>query len=152
MQVNRVATMQVETARPDETVYEVADQMNIGQIGFLPVVDNDQKPIGVITDRDIVMRVVAERRNPNITYARDVMSQSVHWIYEDAEIEDAARLMSHKALRRLLVNNHEGAVVGVLSLDDLALFASGDRTTAQVLERAAETTVAGARMPAAFEL
>jgi len=144
--------MQVETVRPDTLSYEVADKMNFSMVGLMPVVDEENRPLGVITDRDIALRIVAERRDPMATYAREIMSHPAHYIFEDAELEDAAQAMIRKGVRRLLVKNHRGGLEGVLSIDDLALFAPGDRTAAHVLERLAATTVDGARMGAAFDL
>jgi len=137
MQVHRVASMKIETIRPADTLFEVARKMKLSNVGFLPVVDESNRPIGVITDRDLVVRGMAEGRSPVMALAQDIMSEPVWWIYEDAEIEHAVREMARKSVRRLLVRNHGGAAVGVLSLDDLALFTHGDETAGRVLENIA---------------
>lgn len=149
MQVHRIASMKIETARPGETLFEVARKMKLSNIGFLPVVDEMNRPIGVITDRDLVVRGMAEGRSPVMAHAQDIMSEPVWWIYEDAEIEHAVREMARKNVRRLLVRNHAGAAVGVLSLDDLALFTHGDETAGRVLESIARRipVPAGAKSP-----
>lgn len=139
MQVNRVATMQIETARPDEPVFEVAQKMKLGEIGIVPVVERG-KVIGVLTDRDIVTRVVAERMDPDVVLARDVMTQRVHWIFEDAELEHASRLMATEGIRRLVVLDHQHEPVGILSIDDMAIFSEGRDTVGRVLERIVENT------------
>lgn len=149
MQVNRIATMKIETVRPEDTLFEVARKMKLANVGFMPVVDNFERPLGVITDRDLVVRGMAEGRSPVLGHAQEIMSEPAWWIYEDAEVEHAVREMTRKNVRRLLVRNHAGAVVGVLSLDDLALFTHGDETAGRVLESIARRipVPAGAKDP-----
>lgn len=149
MQVNRIASMKIETVSPDETLFEVARKMKLSNVGFLPVVDESLRPVGVITDRDLVVRGMAEGRSPILAHAQDIMSEPVWWIYEDAEVENAVREMARKNVRRLLVRNHAGKSVGVLSLDDLALFTHGDETAGRVLESIARRipVPAGAKDP-----
>jgi len=136
MQVNRIATMMLEVARAEEPVIGVAERMKNSEIGFLPVMSHG-KVVGVVTDRDLALRVVAMGVDPRKVLTRDVMTHDVFWIYDDAEIENAIRLMAEKAVRRLLVRNHQDEPVGILSLDDLAIFTNGDETTGRVLQRIA---------------
>lgn len=139
MQVNRVATMMVEVARADEPVMGVAERMRNSEVGFLPVMEHGNV-VGIVTDRDLALRLVADGLDPKRVYAKDVMTRDIFWIYEDAEIDDAIRLMAKKGIRRLLVRNHRNEPVGVLSLDDLAIFTNGDETTGRILQRIAESS------------
>jgi CBS domain-containing protein len=134
MQVHRVASKHVETAHPQDRIERIAERMKWEDIGFMPVVDETERAMGVVTDRDITVRVVGEARNPKDLRARDVMSQPVHWVFGDAELEDACRLMMEKGVRRLLVCDHQHRPTGVLSLDDLAVYSHGDTTVGRVLE------------------
>jgi CBS domain-containing protein len=143
MQVNRAATMQVEVARPDEPVAELAKKMKYSNVGFLPVVEGMDKAIGVVTDRDIVLRVMAEGKDPERCYAREIMSSPVYWVYEDTEIDVATKVLMDKQVRRLLIKERNGTPVGVLSLDDLAVFTHGDQTIGRVLDHVAQRALYG---------
>lgn len=140
MQVNRAATMHPETVRPSDSLFEVARKMKSCQVGFLPVVNEQFQPVGIITDRDLVVRGMAEGRSPILAHAKDVMSEPTGWIFEDTEIDDAVQQMVRKGLRRLLVKAHNGTLSGVLSIDDLAVFTQGDETAGRVLQTIAERT------------
>jgi predicted transcriptional regulator len=136
MQVNRVATMVVETVRGDEPVRNVGERMLQSEVGFLPVMEHG-KEVGLITDRDLALRVVSAGLDSNRVLTRDVMTKDVHWVYEDAELEDAVRVMADRAVRRLLVKDRQQYPVGVLSLDDIAVFTHGDETTGRILQQIA---------------
>jgi CBS domain-containing protein len=76
--------------------------------------------VGTITDRDIAVRAVAEGKDPNTTTVGDVMSEGIHYCFEDQEVEEAARLMSEAQVRRLPVLNRDKRLVGIVALADLA--------------------------------
>lgn len=136
MQVNRAATMLLESIQADAPVKEAADKMKSLNIGLLLVADGNAL-VGVVTDRDIVTRGVANREcSCNVT-AREIMSHPVVCIQGDAQLFEAARLMSEKQVRRLIVTNSESQPVGVLSVDDIAFSTHGDETAGQVLEELA---------------
>jgi CBS domain-containing protein len=139
MQVNRVATMVVEAARGDETVRNVGERMLQSEVGLLPVMEHG-KLVGLITDRDLALRVVSAGLDPAKVLARDVMTKDIHWVYEDAELEDAVRIMADRAVRRLLVKDRQHYPVGVLSLDDIAVFTHGDETAGRILQEIALKT------------
>jgi CBS domain-containing protein len=119
MQVKEVATMHALTIRADASVHEVARAMRESAIGIVPVLENGV-PIGVITDRDIVTRVVADGLNVHATRAVEVMTPFTVSIGEDDELPEAEARMCSYRIRRLLVLDHDGKLAGILSIDDLA--------------------------------
>src|SRR5690242_15714414 len=120
MKVSDVMTTEVETVQMDSTLEEVASIMKIENVGALPVVDEDEDLVGIITDRDIIVRCIAEGKNPADTNVEEVLSHELETIEPDADIEEAARLMADKQIRRLPVCQ-EGELVGMLSIGDLAV-------------------------------
>jgi len=120
MKVSDVMTTEVETVQMDSTLEEVASIMKIENVGALPVVDEDEDLVGIITDRDIIVRCIAEGKNPADTNVEEVLSHGLETIEPDADVEEAARLMSDKQIRRLPVCE-EGELVGMLSIGDLAV-------------------------------
>jgi len=98
-------------------------------VGPLPVCDNDRL-IGMLTDRDIVVRCVAEGRDPRSTKVRDAMTEGVTWCFEDDDVEDAAGRMKQDQIRRLVVLNQDKRLVGIVSLGDLAVETGGDEEVA----------------------
>src|SRR5206468_4258940 len=97
-----------------------------------PVVE-DNTVVGVLTDRDIVLRGIAEGRNPYMTLVRDVMTRTLMWCYADDVLTEAARVMEDSRIRRLLVLDGNKKLVGILSLDDLAAKTSSDRLLGTVV-------------------
>lgn len=119
MNVSEVMTDEVYIASPDETVQSAAQTMADLDTGVLPVGENDQL-VGVLTDRDITVRVVAEGRDATSTPVREVMSPQVCYCFEDEEIEEAALKMAEWQVRRLPVLNREKRLVGIISIGDMA--------------------------------
>ncbi len=119
MLVKDCMTKDVELAASTMTIHEAAQKMRTGNFGSLPIGDDDRL-IGMITDRDIVIRAVADGRNPDNTFVRDVMSNSILYCYEDQTIDEVAHNMGEKQVRRLLVLNRNKRLVGLLSLGDVA--------------------------------
>jgi CBS domain-containing protein len=126
----------VEVAAPDMTLKECAEKMKRRNVGVLPVIEG-KKPIGVITDRDITLRAVAEGANVNETRVRDVMTRDLYSVYEDQTIKEACELMEQHKVRRLVVVDREGTVAGILTLNDVTVKAKDTRRSAQVLRRIA---------------
>ena len=100
---------------------EVAKLMVECDCGEIPVVDVDQKLIGVVTDRDIVCRIVAKGQNPSAMTAQDAMSQPVISVTEDASLNDVLSKMEEHQIRRLPVVDASGACCGIVSQADVAL-------------------------------
>jgi CBS domain-containing protein len=119
MQVSQAMTRDVRIARPDQTLHEVARIMADCEIGSLPVGDNDRL-VGMITDRDIAIRAVAEGKSPDTTQVREVMSQDVKFCFEDDEIADIAKNMGNNQVHRLPVLNRDKRLVGIVALADVA--------------------------------
>jgi CBS domain-containing protein len=120
--ISEVMSSDVQTISPDATIEEAAQEMRDGDFGLLPVGDEEQL-LGVITDRDIAIRAVAEGRGPS-TPVSEIMSEGVIWVHEDDSIEEAAEIMSDNQIRRLPVVNAEKRLVGIVSLGDFAVDAS----------------------------
>jgi CBS domain-containing protein len=125
MQLKDVMTTNVQLTDPSAKLKEAAVSMRDGDFGLLPVGANDRL-VGTITDRDIAIRAVAEGKDPNTTTVSDVMSDGIHYCFEDQDVEEAARLMSEAQVRRLPVLNRDKRLVGIVALADLATEARVD--------------------------
>lgn len=139
MNVSEVMTAQVVTATPRSTIAEVARTMAKIESGVVPVVD-DGKVVGMVTDRDIVIRVVAEGLGLDTAVA-DVMTDEVETCREDDNVADAAAKMGAKQIRRLAVLNDQGKLAGIISLGDIAID-YGAKKVGQTLEEISESTPA----------
>lgn len=139
MNVSEVMTAQVATATPRTTIAEVARTMVQIESGAVPVVD-DGKVVGLITDRDIVIRVVAEKLGFDTAVA-EVMTEGVETCKEDDNVADAAGKMGQKQIRRLIVLNEQGGLAGILSLGDVAVD-YGSKAVGKTLEQISENTPA----------
>ena len=117
MKVQEAMATSISTARPDDSLKRVAQLMKQEDAGFIPVTNGDQL-LGVITDRDIVIRCIAERDDISGVKAQDCMSRQVSTVDADADIEEAARIMEQQEIRRLAVTRG-GRLVGVLSHGNL---------------------------------
>ncbi len=139
MNVSEVMTPQVVTAKPSSSITEVAQTMARIESGALPVVDDD-KLVGLITDRDIVIRVIAEGLGLD-TKVADVMTEGVETCREDDNVADAAAKMGSHQIRRLVVLNDQGKLAGMLSLGDIAQD-YGAKAVGRTLEEISESTPA----------
>jgi CBS domain-containing protein len=118
MNVAAICTRLPETVSRDDTVLSAARQMLDHEVGTLVVSDGEGMPEGIVTDRDIVLRCVAEELHPEKTKVARVMTTEVHTIHEDVSVEVALEEMADKEVRRLVVVNDAGRVAGIVSLDD----------------------------------
>jgi len=119
MNINQVMTRDVQIASPDESLQTAAQKMEQNDFGVLPVTENDRL-VGMLTDRDITVRVVARGISPDRCKVRDAMSSEVRYVYDAELVEDAARNMKKFQVRRLPVLNRDKRLVGVISLGDVA--------------------------------
>jgi len=119
MKVKEIMTRDVEGVRPLDTVDAVAKKMKDIDVGAVAVLAGREAK-GIITDRDVVIRGVAENKNPESTKAEDIMTTSLVYCDENADIKEAAKMMEDHMIRRLLVTRGGKEVVGVLALGDLA--------------------------------
>ncbi len=132
MLVADAMTRRAETIGPDETLQAAARKMKALCIGALPVCERD-RIIGVLTDRDIVIRGVVEGMNPAEAKVRSCMTSQVVYCLEEQPLHEAARLMEEHSIRRIIVLDVTKRLVGLLSLDDLAMTTGG--LAVDVLER-----------------
>jgi len=108
---------------PDAPITDLASRMRQNDIGALPIGEND-KLIGIVTDRDIVVRGLSGEADPLQLTARDIMSKPLIYCHANEEVEDAIRIMERKQIRRLPVIDEHRRMVGMLSLGDVAAQAS----------------------------
>lgn len=117
--VKEIMTRNVDNCSQEDNIYEAALKMKQDDVGMIPVLDSNQSLIGVITDRDIVIRCVAEKR-PNSTKVTDVISTHLVTGTQDMSIDEIESLMASEQIRRIpIVENNK--LVGVVSLGDLAI-------------------------------
>lgn len=119
MKVREAMTREVRLARPEQSIQEAAREMSEMDIGALPVEENDRL-VGMITDRDIAVRAVAQGKGPD-TPVRDVMSTDIKYCFDDQSVDEVTHNMGELRVRRLPVVNRDKRLVGILSLGDLAL-------------------------------
>lgn len=136
MQIKEIMTPQVEYIHPDTTIKEAAAKMKQLNVGIMPVEENDRL-VGMITDRDIAIRSSAEGQDPKTQKVRDVMTKKVVYCYEDDSVEQVGKLMQEHQIRRLIILNRNKRLVGICSLGDLALTAQ-NQLSGEVLEKVSE--------------
>lgn len=119
MKVSEVMTAQVVTAKPTTTVKEIARMMSEIDSGVIPIAE-DGKVLGLVTDRDIVVRVVADGGSLDAA-ASEIMSDDVQSCQEEDNLADATAKMGNHQIRRLVVYNDAGRLAGILSLGDVAI-------------------------------
>jgi len=115
-------TYNAQSCRPETNLAEAAMQMWRGDFGFLPVVGDGQKVVGVITDRDICMAAATKHRDPANIRVKEVISGNLYGCSPDTDIREALKIMQQKQVRRLpIVSAEDGRLCSVLSLNDIAL-------------------------------
>lgn len=137
MLIKELMTRNVEIIRPDATIQEAAKQMKSLAVGSLPVCDGN-KIEGMITDRDITLRAVADGRNPAQTKVRDVMTEELHYCFEDQPVHEAAGAMQRYQIRRLPIVNRNKELVGIVSLGDVAVDVDNQSLAGATLETISE--------------
>lgn len=137
MKISEIMTREVEVIHPTATLAEAAERMKSLNIGPLPVCDGTTV-LGIVTDRDITVRATASGHDPKTTKVEDVMTPDIEYVYDDQDVEDAAKLMGEKQIRRVVVLNREKRLVGIVALADLAVDANKDKLTGQTLESISE--------------
>jgi len=125
MKVKEAMHEGVEWRAPDTPLVDIARVMKDNDVGAVPIGENDRL-VGMVTDRDIACRAVAESRDLSETTAGDVMTKNVIYCMADEEVQDAIRIMENKQVRRLPVIDDEKRMVGMLSLGDLSHAVSYD--------------------------
>ena len=145
MKISEIMTPDPELIDPNSSIRDAAQRMKDEDIGALPVGENDRL-IGMVTDRDITMRAVAEDRLPSSTSVRDVMSEKIYYCFEDDAVEDAAKCMAENQVRRLPILNRDKRLTGIVSLADIAQ--SGEECEKTALEGVSEPSSEARREPA----
>jgi CBS domain-containing protein len=135
--VRSVMTANPACCKTDTPLYEVARLMVDHDCGQIPVVDTDNRPVGVVTDRDIAVRVVAAGKEVAGATAADAMSTPCKSVDSDTSLYDCTCLMEAEKVRRIPVTDAEGRLAGIVSIADLAL-AGKDEATAQVVKEISE--------------
>ncbi len=120
MKIQEIMSSDVRCISPTDTLVEAARLMRDLDVGAIPICDNDRLA-GMLTDRDLALRGVAEGEDPNTTTVRETMSEGIIYAFEDESVEKAARIMEEKQIRRLPVLNRDKRLVGIVSLGDLAV-------------------------------
>jgi CBS domain-containing protein len=133
MKVRDVMTVDVATATLRTTLDQMATLMKKEDTGVIPVLDEDGQLMGVVTDRDIVVRCVAAGMDPAATTAEDVLSEDLQTVQPETDLSRALALMAKKQIRRLPVLEN-GELVGVLSIGDIAVKSDRDRETGETLD------------------
>lgn len=119
MSIAQIYVRNVETCRPGDTVTEAARRMHDRKVGTVVVVDEEQKPMGLLSDRDVVTRLVAAGGDPARTSVQDIMSPMPTSVVRDASIEEALGQMRLGHMRRLPVVDGMDKLVGMITLDDI---------------------------------
>lgn len=117
--IREVMTRDVEVINPNDTLRDAAEKMRSLNVGPLPVCDG-QRVLGMITDRDIVVRAIAVGKDPNSTQVSDVMSSGIEYCFDDDDTENILERMRDKQIRRMIVVDRNKKLVGIVALGDLA--------------------------------
>ena len=137
MKLSEIMTREVEIIQPDDTLHTAAQKMRDRDIGFLPVCDGESL-MGVLSDRDITIRALADGMDLNVMLGRDLMTTPAIYCFNDQDVTEAAKIMEENQIRRLVVlNRDDKRLVGVLSLGDLARKGITD-ISGHVLQRVSE--------------
>jgi CBS domain-containing protein len=140
MQVREIMSAEAVCCSPDTSLAEVAEMMVAQDCGEIPVCDQTGKPIGVVTDRDIVCRIVAKKKNPLSLRASDCMSSPVVTIPPDASVAECVELMESYQIRRVPVVERDGSCCGIVAQADLAT-KTPPETSGEVLAAVSEPSV-----------
>jgi CBS domain-containing protein len=133
MLISAIMSEHVESVSPLDTIQQAALKMRELGVGPLPVCEN-HAVVGVVTDRDITIRAVADGLDPKIARVSEVMSGELVCCYDDQEIEVAAHLMQSQQIRRVLVLDRDKRLVGIVSLGDLALESETPERAGEILQ------------------
>jgi CBS domain-containing protein len=136
MKLNEIMTKLVETVAPDTPIQEAANRMRSLDVGVLPVFKGDRL-VGMLTDRDLTVRAIAEGKDPKTITVQEAMTADVAYCFEDQDVEEAGRIMKENQIRRLPVLNRDKLLVGIVSLGDLATRAD-EKRAGETLEKVSE--------------
>lgn len=135
MKCKEIMTKSIKTCNYNCSAKEAAQIMKKFDTGVVPVIDAMNKPLGVITDRDITINAVAEGNHPESVKVLNVMTKHIVSVHEDDSIDVAAKKMKENKVRRILVVDDEDRLKGIISLADFALHAEEKAEACQILEQ-----------------
>jgi CBS domain-containing protein len=138
MQLKHIMTEYVEVIAPESSIQEAAAQMRSLDVGVLPV-SNEGCLVGMLTDRDLTIRAVADGRDPKNTTVKEVMSQDVAYCFEDQDLEEAEWVMDKRQIRRLPILDRDKRLVGIVSLGDIAIKAE-ENGAGETLQKVSESS------------
>jgi len=133
LRIKDLMTPQAEVISPDATTEDAAALMKTLDIGVLPVCD-EEGLVGILTDRDLVVRVLAATRDPKAMLVGEAMTPSVVYCFDDDDVEHAATVMAGQQIRRLPVLDKNRKLVGIVSVGDIAVNTQDHQLTGKVLE------------------
>jgi CBS domain-containing protein len=139
MLVGELMTPWVFTVPPETTIQEAARKMRAHRIGMVPITRAGEV-LGVITDRDIAVRAVADAKHAKLTLVTEIMSSNVVTCRVDHDVEEACSRMQARHIRRIIVVDQNGRLAGVLSVEDIAVRAHKERLTGQTLRGVARAS------------
>ena len=119
MPIGQICSRNVDTAELSDSALAAAQRMHDRQVGTLVVIDKERRVLGIVTDRDLVTRVLLESRDPTVTNLWEVMSQLPRTVSEEMSVEETLAQMRSGPYRRLPVVNAEGRLAGIISVDDV---------------------------------
>jgi CBS domain-containing protein len=129
MSLERFCRKPIATISPKQSIHDAAVRMRDQHVGAIVVVE-DNRPVGIVTDRDIVLRGLLEGRDPETTPVRDVMSRNPTVVRSDEKIDEAVNSIHAAGVRRLPIVDEKGQVVGMVTLDDLVVLIAGELSVA----------------------
>lgn len=119
--VGSICQRDLDLIGPDESVATAADRMRQRTVGSLIVVDGSKHPLGIVTDRDLVIRALADARDADSTPVSEAMTPDIVVATSDTSTNSALRLMRDGPFRRLPIVNHEGVLIGLVTIDDMLI-------------------------------
>jgi len=133
-------TREPVSCEPADSIKRVAEVMKREDVGAVPVVDSksSRRLVGIVTDRDIVVRVVADGRNVDSSPVRDAMTANPATCREDQDVSAAVSLMAERKIRRMPVVDAEGRLVGIIAQADVATRVNKDKATGELVEAISE--------------
>jgi len=137
MNIKDIMTTEVQVLEPNDTLQTAAQKMRGHDIGLLPICDNDRL-VGVVSDRDLAIRATAEGLDPKSTKVSQIKSDDVAYCFDDQSVDEAARVMQERQIRRLVVlDRKDKRMVGIVALGDVATNGTA-KTAGEVLEVVSE--------------